>query len=316
VANVLAYLGTHGHSVAVEGAVGADFSGELVVDDLQRRGVRTTNVKRLDGYYTRVVFIVTNGSSSHQVHVKRPPLATCRWSEISELPADAILLIGRFNKTVLQLCRRHKARGGRVVVHIGSAPRWNTELDTLGPILEVSDVAAFSAVAIRGIHGGFAAAPSRLTVVYGGINNVQARTPSGLNTNVEHEQYVAVSDPTGMMDCFCGALLSFLIRTEWRLDDDDITKSAVGFANEIAGFCGTGVGARHFPLSAQDEFARARYWDLIQRRNAVFVSHSSTDATLISGLRRRLANEPGTKVRSGSTTRTPVRPSGRLCPRL
>jgi TIR domain len=91
-------------------------------------------------------------------------------------------------------------------------------------------------------------------------------------------------------------LLSFLVRAEWQLKDDDVIKAALHFANEVAGFCGSGLGARHFPLSAQDDFVRARHWDSIKRRNAIFVSHSSADAVLVSALQKRLNNEPGVKT--------------------
>ena len=81
------------------------------------------------------------------------------------------------------------------------------------------------------------------------------RDPSGTTVSIDRGEFIGVSDPTGMMDCFHAALMSFLLRTGWRLDDDDVMKAGLGFANEVAGFCGTGIGADASIVGAGGVFA-------------------------------------------------------------
>lgn len=298
IANILAYLGTHGHRVAACGVVGSDVAGDLVRHDLEEHKVRTDHVRSREGCSTRVVFIVSNGASSYQVHIKPPHFAKLSVHDTNDLPESSVLLVGRFNKSTLAACTHHReVCQSRIAVHIGSAPRWNSERRTIVPLLELADVAVFSAAAAKVLGGGgLGVIPSRLAIMYEGINRVEARTSAGARFSVNYGQYVAVSDPTGMVECFHGAFLSFLIRSGWQIEDDDVVKAGLHFANEVAGFSGTGIGARHFPLSAQNDFVRARHWESIQRRHAIFVSHSTSDEWLVAKLRKRLNNEPGTKV--------------------
>lgn len=311
IANILAYLGRHGHHVAACGAVGDDPAGEAVLNDLEHHSVNIDSVRHMPGRRTRVVYILTKAGSSksRQVHPRTTGLARFHPSLLHGLPPAQILLLGRGNRGVIDLARDFREKHNSVVsFHIGDCPWRVAELAALHDTLELSDIVVMSQLAAGKLAGCPGLPPeeavaeldlrsdAKLIVVYDGINRVAARHQGGAIFVAKDSQYVAVTDPTGMMDCFHAALLSFLLRGSWRIDDADVVKSAIQFANEIAAFNGTGIGARHFPLVGQHEYFRSKYWDKISTRHACFISHSSHDAQFVQQLTRRLESEPGVKA--------------------
>jgi hypothetical protein len=76
----------------------------------------------------------------------------------------------------------------------------------------------------------------------------------------ETDSEVDISEPTGMMECFHGALISFLLNESWDVGDCRFVKAALGYANHIAGLNGTKVGSRRFPDVWEQARIKSKYW--------------------------------------------------------
>lgn len=316
VPNILAYLGASGHDVAILGTVGADLAGGYVVDDLKRVfQVDVGRVQVREGTYTRTVCILYRGSMSHsrQEHVTAPRTPKFGKTLLRDVPQARVLIVGRANRSILDYVKNLDASDGpRVCVHLNELPWRKDEAAMTMELLKQAHivVARRSAMqALRGSHGlddasgpiwPFSQGPGprrEVVVEYEGPNQLRAEGEGGRTLSAAVQRGIRVEDPTGDMDCFHGALLSFCLREGFNLADKAFAEAAISYANQMAAASATGIGARHFPQLDYQHVALSTHKAAYLRRKtpSVFISYAWDGASH----RRRVSALAGRLTRAG-----------------
>jgi sugar/nucleoside kinase (ribokinase family) len=274
IANVLAWLGPAGQRVGVCGSVGDDEAGHIVLEDLRKNRVDVSNVLVCTRRHTRLVFLAaTSRAPAVQAHLKQRPLSTFSSKIWKDLPESQILVVGRANQAVLRHIHKLKEdRTTKVAFHLSSWPWRRAEHEMHVELLRNSDIVVADErtahVLKRSLGMSADASPeelahkssARLFVVYGGVNQVTAVLSRPRSTvRPDDCKGFNVIEPTGMMESFHGALLSFSLRHRDALTHTQFARAALGYANEVAAISGRGVGPRHLASLREQELLQQTY---------------------------------------------------------
>lgn len=291
IANILAYLGQSGHNVAAMGVVGDDDNGKYALQELEHANVFTDYVQVRNSKHTRINLIIHKQGSAdgHQRH-KKQGAPILRINQEKYFTESQYLLVGIVNKGILEYVRQAKRSNTTIMFHVSEFPWRNNQPQQFDELITLSNVLVIRESIVSKLCRYYNIPKERflldfhrlkgteLIVLYGGVNEIHAINRNGVVVNIEYPLNFDIIEPTGMHDCFHGALLSFLIKNGWELENAQYLRAALGYANEIAALNGRSVGARNFPTIVEQTKIQEWYINTIQPE--IFVSYSRGDWTL------------------------------------
>jgi hypothetical protein len=128
--------------------------------------------------------------------------------------------------------------------------------------------------------------PDRLVVAYGGANDVTTSI-EGINLPVSKQAAPAIVDPTGMIDVFHAALLSFILKEGWP-ESLPLLTAGLRYANSMAIEKAHGIGARSFPTHFRQlelyDSEMHNYRKLSGPYHSCFLSYSHQDQAFVDKL--------------------------------
>lgn len=235
-----------GAEVAFVGQLGRDQSGDTLARFLDREGVDTSGIGRLEGVPTGTALILVDAASQNAIVVVSganmawPPA----WSEQLTFAAGD-LAVAQFevpDAVIVEAFTRARAAGARTILNAAPARPMPAGLLALTDILVVNETELAAAVG-RPIDEADVAAVARaaetlsrtgpaVVVTLGSRGAVVLA--GGEETRIEARAVKAV-DTAGAGDCFIGALAAGLVRGETLV-------AAAGYANRAAAIAVTRKG--------------------------------------------------------------------------